>query len=388
MQAKRLIPLFLILFFCKNFVLISQTSPRRPYTCEELKRLIDQDRKTIQKRRIEINNCVDKRKIIAKESQINILQQRKREYQETYKIMGCGSANNSSKYKNTEAKKKEYTSKEILNKNEKLKSKEAKINENNTAIRNKNVSGQRLTAEESKQLKSSNKDNESLRKIENDAVAKSNKLAAKKENNKVNNSQAAAIREWKNELKKKGSHQLEYTLKNKILINQFDLLYDIPALDFYRMVYLKPSKSWNLLFIKNNYFLLTSKRYIFPEEDMFKQKLFLELNSSIVNYESNKRKLFDDINAKRTKNANKEDELNKLNNKLNSLYERRKIEFPRYDATEKLIKLIDYSKFKSNPDIIRRIESLKKEVELKLWLPYTKFTKDMDRMSKNTNAIR
>jgi hypothetical protein len=387
MQVKRLIPLFLILFFCKSFVLISQTSPRRPYTCEELKRLIDQDRKTIQKRRIEINNCVDKRKIIAKESQINILQQRKREYQETYKIMGCGFANNSSKYKNTEAKK-EYTSKEILNKNEKLKSKEVKINENNTAIRNKNVSGQRLTAEESKQLKSSNKDNESLRKIENDAVAKSNKLAAKKENNKVNNSQAAAISEWKNELKKKGSHQLEYTLKNKILINQFDLLYDIPALDFYRMVYLKPSKSWNLLFIKNNYFLLTSKRYIFPEEDMFKQKLFLKLNSNIVNYESNKRKLFDDINSKRTKNVNKEDELNKLNNELNKLYERRKKEFPRYDATEKLIKLVDYCKYKTNPDIIIRIQSLEKFVELELFVHYTKFTKEMDRMAKNSNAIR
>jgi hypothetical protein len=251
-------------------------------------------------------------------------------------------------------------------------------------IESKKNQGYKLSSEENKLLKNKENEIKNENKLKTEAVLKEKKFADKKANELKNQKSSAAIKEWKNEMNKFKKHTLEFTLNNKILLNQFDIFSPDPKIDFYRMVYLKPSSSWNLRIIES-YLIKNNPKYIFKN----KAEVAMEFNYNkkeaeveLLRLKKRRYKLESDLDTDKI-NLNKDkikrdikevdikiNEINKMKNKIAENKERKP-----------LLTMIKDNNYIVNQPIISQINYMKNNIVLYMGASYKSFEAEMNKLS-------
>jgi hypothetical protein len=251
-------------------------------------------------------------------------------------------------------------------------------------IESKKNQGYKLSSDENKLLK--NKENEIKieNKLKNEAVLKEKKFADKKANELKNQKSSAAIKEWINEMNKFKKHTLEYTLNNKILLNQFDIFSPDPKIDFYRMVYLKPSSSWNLRIIES-YLIKNNPKYIFKN----KAEVVMEFNynkkeaeEELLRLKKKRYKLESELYTDkkiRSKDAIKKD-IKEVNIKINEI-NKMKIKIAENKERKPLLTMIKDNNYIVNQPIITQINYMKNNIVLYMGTSYKSFEAEMNKLS-------
>lgn len=381
MKPIKLTALFLFIVSTIGYSNINETNSPDDI-CSTLKNKINAERRYIEDLRNDLNtfeyqlkrkNDYITRKRILEERKRKLAQIKQRSFykkklQEEYALK-CGGENYANKNK------KKYALEEKAAKAEKnLAINQREINR----IESKKNQGQKLTSEENKLLK--NKENEIINenKLKNEAVLKEKKFADKKANELKNQKSSVAIKEWNNEMNKFKKHTLEYTLNNKILLNQFDIFSPDPKIDFYRMVYLKPTSSWNLRLIESylNKFSMNNSansNYYTIKNELQDKIIELKYQNNIL-----KNKLNLDISEKERRSI--KDQINKNAVIINKLIG----DEMQNESTNKnnfIVKLIKENKYKINPLIIGEINGFESKIISELHPQYDLFKKEMNKLS-------